>query len=112
MVNELLRLTVEPITFALSGVERAQLGHHLLHWFQSTAKVPLPDLDARVKDFQRRLLGLAGNLELRYTPGLDGAVEVVATGDHAATLHEVEHGSLWFDGWDHVAARLLAAITP
>ena len=107
MIEELEELTTQPIPASLTVFDRGKINATLLHWFEATNKRQVPDLDLRVKAFKVRLSRLASVIEISY---YRGRLTSSAPGDSADTLAQVRGGSLWFDGWNNLEARLLAVL--
>jgi hypothetical protein len=79
---------------------------------QDARKKELPDLQARMESFRKRIEVLAATVRLAYDTDRSQVV-IKTSGDSDATLRLLERGSDWFDPLpgvrDVIAAAILAA---
>jgi len=106
-IHEVSDWTSGPIKMPITGTDRAVIAHTLLHWFEAANKRPCPDLDQKCIQFKKSLAKLALSIELSYQ---NGQLTATALGEDLDTLNKVRAGTLWFNGWDHVEARLLTVV--
>jgi hypothetical protein len=96
IANEALSDTLNSADYS----ERMAIFESLFKSFMdSTRKIPLPDLDARVNDLKDQIKTLA--LDIKFEVNVqDSSVVITAKGLSDETLSRLTRGTDWFEGRD------------
>ena len=92
---------------ALTPEARQRVQDSLDAWLLSVRKKPLPDLEARIAGFRKRIEVLAATFQLAVQ---DGQFVVKASGQSDLTLRQIARGSDWFDPAGDVTAMVIGAV--
>ena len=82
-------------------VARVMLG------FSALGKLPVPDLDKRLKTMETRVRQLAENAQLEFK---NGRPVVKVNGSSESLLKELRYGTDWYMPWPEVDETMLVAV--
>jgi len=96
MIDDLPALIYGAMEETITIVERDKLKVALTNWLTTQTRLkPVPDLDQKLINYQRKIAGFCDNLHLKLT---DGLAEIKAYGDAGQTMAELTYGTDWFVG--------------